>query len=247
MALVGRSSKFIWTIDQLSIPWLDTSLQSGVRAHSFHGQIQKGPDPLRRLPTLPVNHMHWQRCGFAFGQYHLQPACSHMFSHLVREQTRQSESAQRLGDGQRRGAKIVIELKDDCADFAQDWRMKEILERYSAFVSYPINLNGKRINTVQALWLRNKAEVKDEEYTEFYKFQAHAFDEPRLRLHFVGPAFQDVAAKYQGRADLQAYLSGKIRSGGQGLWGSIPMPPQTALPDADLQRIVDWLAAGASK
>jgi len=63
----------------------------------------------------------------------------------------------------------------------------------------------------------------------------------------VGPAFQDVAAKYQGRADLQAYLSGKIRSGGQGLWGSIPMPPQTALPDADLQRIVDWLAAGASK
>ena len=63
----------------------------------------------------------------------------------------------------------------------------------------------------------------------------------------VGPAFQDVAAKYQGRADLQAYLSGKIRSGGQGLWGSIPMPPQATLPDADLQRIVDWLAAGAPK
>ena len=88
----------------------------------------------------------------------------------------------------RSGAKIVITLKDDCADFAQDWRMKEILERYSAFVSYPINLNGKRINTVQALWLRNKAEVKDEEYTEFYKFQAHAFDEPRLRLHFSADA-----------------------------------------------------------
>jgi molecular chaperone HtpG len=91
-------------------------------------------------------------------------------------------------EGERRGAKIVITLKDDCADFAQDWRMKEILERYSAFVSYPINLNGKRINTVQALWLRNKAEVKDEEYTEFYKFQAHAFDEPRLRLHFSADA-----------------------------------------------------------
>ncbi len=52
-------------------------------------------------------------------------------------------------DGQRRGAKIVIELKDDCAEFAQDWKIKEILERYSAFVSFPINLNGKRINTVQ--------------------------------------------------------------------------------------------------
>jgi TNF receptor-associated protein 1 len=91
-------------------------------------------------------------------------------------------------EGQRRGAKIVIELKDDCAEFAQDWKMKEILERYSAFVSFPINLNGKRINTVQALWLRSKNEIKEEEYTEFYKFQAHAYDEPRLRLHFSADA-----------------------------------------------------------
>jgi molecular chaperone HtpG len=91
-------------------------------------------------------------------------------------------------DGERRGAKIVIELKDECSEFAQEHRIKDILERYSAFVSYPINLNGKRINTVQALWLRNKNEVKEEEYTEFYKFQAHAFDEPRLRLHFSADA-----------------------------------------------------------
>jgi len=91
-------------------------------------------------------------------------------------------------DGERRGAKVVIELKDDCAEFSQDWRMKEILERYSAFVSFPINLNGKRINTVQALWLRGKNEIKDEEYTEFYKFQAHAHDAPRLRLHFSADA-----------------------------------------------------------
>jgi TNF receptor-associated protein 1 len=91
-------------------------------------------------------------------------------------------------EGQRRGAKIVIELKDDCADFAQDWKIKEILERYSAFVSFPINLNGKRINTVQALWLRNKNEIKEEEYTEFYKFVAHAYEEPRLRLHFSADA-----------------------------------------------------------
>ncbi len=89
---------------------------------------------------------------------------------------------------QRRGAKIVIELKDDCAEFATEGRIKEILERYSAFVSFPINLNGKRINTVQALWLRSKNEIKDEEYTEFYKFQAHAYDDPLLRLHFSADA-----------------------------------------------------------
>jgi TNF receptor-associated protein 1 len=89
---------------------------------------------------------------------------------------------------QQRGAKIVIELKDDCAEFSQDWRIKEILTRYSAFVGFPITLNGKKIETVQALWLRNKSEIKDEEYTEFYKFQAHAHDEPRYRLHFNADA-----------------------------------------------------------
>jgi len=90
--------------------------------------------------------------------------------------------------GEQRGAKIVLDLKDECAEFAAEWRLKEILERYSAFVAFPINLNGKRLNTVQALWLRNKAEIKDEEYTEFYKFQAHASDAPRLRLHFSADA-----------------------------------------------------------
>ena len=91
-------------------------------------------------------------------------------------------------EGQRRGVKIVIELKDECREFGQEWRIRGILERYSAFVSFPINLNGKRANTVQALWLRGKNEVKEEEYTEFYKFQAHAFDEPMLRLHFSADA-----------------------------------------------------------
>jgi molecular chaperone HtpG len=90
--------------------------------------------------------------------------------------------------GQRRGTKIVVELKEECSEFSQEWRIKEILERYSAFVSFPVNLNGKRINSIQALWLRNKNEIKEEEYTEFYKFQAHAYDEPRLRLHFSADA-----------------------------------------------------------
>ena len=89
---------------------------------------------------------------------------------------------------QRRGCKIVIELKDDCAEFAQEWRLKEILTRYSAFVGFPITLNGNKLTNIQALWLRSKAEIKDEEYTEFYKFQAHAHDEPRYRLHFSADA-----------------------------------------------------------
>jgi len=62
----------------------------------------------------------------------------------------------------------------------------------------------------------------------------------------VGPAFRDVAKKYASRSDAVAYLSTKIRSGGTGLWGANVMPPQT-LPDADIQTIARWLAAGASK
>jgi molecular chaperone HtpG len=90
--------------------------------------------------------------------------------------------------GERRGCKVVVELKDECSEFSQEWRVKEIIERYSAFVSFPINLNGKRINTVQALWLRGKNEIKEEEYDEFYKFQAHDSEKPRLRLHFSADA-----------------------------------------------------------
>lgn len=91
-------------------------------------------------------------------------------------------------EGQRRGCKIVIELKDDCHEYANASRIKDILRRYSSFVPVPINLNGEKVNTVQALWLRGKSEIKDEEYTEFYKYQANALDEPRLRLHFTADA-----------------------------------------------------------
>ena len=62
----------------------------------------------------------------------------------------------------------------------------------------------------------------------------------------VGPAFNAVASKYAGRSDAEAYLTGKIRAGGQGVWGAIPMPAQT-LPDADLKAIAAWLAGGTQK
>ncbi len=91
-------------------------------------------------------------------------------------------------DTQRRGAKIVIKLQDEAREFAGKSRIEEILKRYSSFVQFPINLNGERVNKIEALWLRNKNEIKPEEYTEFYKFQANAFDDPRHTLHFSADA-----------------------------------------------------------
>lgn len=62
----------------------------------------------------------------------------------------------------------------------------------------------------------------------------------------VGPSFQEVARKHGSRADAVAYLSAKIKSGGSGVWGNVPMPEQ-ALPEADLKAIAQWLATGASQ
>jgi molecular chaperone HtpG len=87
-----------------------------------------------------------------------------------------------------RGTHVTIELKDDAKEFAQGSTVERIIQRYSSFVPFPIELNGKRLNTVQAIWSRNKNEVKEEEYNEFYTFVGHDHDKPLLRLHFTADA-----------------------------------------------------------
>ncbi|HSH94280.1 MAG TPA: molecular chaperone HtpG [Roseimicrobium sp.] len=87
-----------------------------------------------------------------------------------------------------RGTKIVLELKDDAKDFTGESKLEGIIKRYSNFVTFPIDLNTKRINTVQAIWARSKNEVKEEEYTEFYKYIGHDSEAPAYRLHFSADA-----------------------------------------------------------
>jgi len=57
----------------------------------------------------------------------------------------------------------------------------------------------------------------------------------------VGPAYKDVAKKYKGQADAVAHLSAKVKKGGSGVWGPIPMPPNAAVPDADIKALVEWI------
>ncbi len=61
----------------------------------------------------------------------------------------------------------------------------------------------------------------------------------------VGPGFSEVVAKHKGRADLEAYLTAKIRGGSSGVFGAVPMPPQPQLSEADALRIARWIADGA--
>jgi cytochrome c551/c552 len=59
----------------------------------------------------------------------------------------------------------------------------------------------------------------------------------------VGPAFRDVATKYRGDPAAAARLAQKVRAGGQGVWGQVPMPPNPGLSEADAKLLVDWVLA----
>jgi molecular chaperone HtpG len=87
-----------------------------------------------------------------------------------------------------RGTRIVLKLKDDQKEYAEDYRIKRLVETYSNFIGFPVMVDGKRVNEIEALWLKNKSEITDEEYKAFYQFQARAFDEPQYRLHFAADA-----------------------------------------------------------
>ncbi|TGE35451.1 molecular chaperone HtpG [Desulfosporosinus fructosivorans] len=92
------------------------------------------------------------------------------------------------GEDLSRGTKMVLHLKEDAYDFAKEETVQRVIKQYSSFVPYPIIVNGQKVNTVDALWIKNKNEITDEEYNEFYKFIANAHDEPLFRLHFSSDA-----------------------------------------------------------
>jgi cytochrome c len=61
----------------------------------------------------------------------------------------------------------------------------------------------------------------------------------------VGPAFKDVAAKHKGQADALEKVAARIKSGGSGMYGPVPMPPQANLKDDELKLLAGWVLAGA--
>ncbi|KVC97231.1 cytochrome C [Burkholderia ubonensis] len=61
----------------------------------------------------------------------------------------------------------------------------------------------------------------------------------------VGPSFKDIAARYKGDPQAVAKLSKKVKEGGSGVWGAIPMPAHPRMSDADVRSVVEWVLAGA--
>jgi cytochrome c len=64
----------------------------------------------------------------------------------------------------------------------------------------------------------------------------HAIDKK-----LVGPGYKEVAQKYRGNAKAEGMLVDKVKKGGVGTWGQVPMPPNTNVPDADVKTLVKWI------
>jgi molecular chaperone HtpG len=99
-------------------------------------------------------------------------------------------------DKPERGTRIVLHLKDGEEGFADGWKLRGIIKKYSDHVGLPIEMpkehhgqdkpaapEWEAVNKASALWTRPKAEIKDEEYTEFYKHIAHDFTDPVAWSH----------------------------------------------------------------
>lgn len=83
-----------------------------------------------------------------------------------------------------RGTKIVIHLKPEAREFADNTRIRSIIKKYSNFVNCPIFVNNEKCNVIQPLWLMDSKSVMNDQYTEFYRFISNSFDKPRFTLHY---------------------------------------------------------------
>jgi molecular chaperone HtpG len=110
---------------------------------------------------------------------------------------------QSAGDGQftienvdlnERGTQIVLHLKDDAKEFADGFRLRNLVKKYSDHISFPVVMKSESeeegekgeyetVNDATALWTLSRSEIKDEEYKEFYKHIAHDFEDPLTWSH----------------------------------------------------------------
>ena len=95
-----------------------------------------------------------------------------------------------------RGTEVILHLREDEDELLNGWRLRSIIGKYSDHISLPIMMpkasteegeepGEEMVNRASALWARDKKEITEDEYTEFYKHVAHEFSEPLARVHSV--------------------------------------------------------------
>ncbi len=94
-------------------------------------------------------------------------------------------------DRPKRGTKVILYLRKEAGEFLDGYRLRNIINKYSDHISLPIIMPKEgedekgedTVNTAKALWARNKKDIKEEEYNEFYKTVSHDFEDPLCHLH----------------------------------------------------------------
>ena len=92
------------------------------------------------------------------------------------------------------------------------------------------------LTAVAALQLATPAAAQEELAKKHNCLVCHQVDKK-----VVGPSYKDVAAKYANDKTAEAKLFEKIKKGGVGVWGQVPMPPNATVPDADIKALVKWI------
>lgn len=87
-----------------------------------------------------------------------------------------------------RGTDVTLHLRAESQEYADQWKLKEIVEKHSDFVQYPVMLEGERVNQSTALWAKNPKEVTEDEYIAFYKHITGDWRRPAYWLHFRSEA-----------------------------------------------------------
>lgn len=93
-----------------------------------------------------------------------------------------------------RGTEIHITLKPDASEFADEWKLRQTVKKYSDYVRYPIFVGETQANQQQSLWRKAAAEVEEGEYNRFYQQMTMDFEEPLLTVHFASDAPVQVRA-----------------------------------------------------
>jgi len=97
----------------------------------------------------------------------------------------QGETEYEMKEGKRKvpGTTVTVFLNKDSRGYLEDAKIKELIERYSNFMPYPIEFNKEIINQKEALWLRKPKDVSDQEYKDFYKSLFHEYTDPLFWIH----------------------------------------------------------------
>lgn len=86
---------------------------------------------------------------------------------------------------EKRGTSITLSIKpgEDFDSFLEDWKIKDLVKKYSDYVRYPIYFNDEVINSTKPIWKTDKSTLKDEDYNEFYKSNFHDWEDPMMHFH----------------------------------------------------------------